>query len=190
MSFLAQPPVPSTLIGVRTDRADVRGGERLHLVGFARSRSGASYRPATGEVRVSVVERGRTLAATDARLDGAGAFGAELALPADAAAGDAAVLATMSGASGGASIHVDGVGDVTLAIVPDCGTACPPDAPLPVTVTAQLAGGEPAAGRDVRVRVVRVPHVLAPDTNDASTAWGTTLVADVASRPTPRAART
>jgi len=179
VSFLAQPPVPSTLIGVRADRADVRGGERLRVVGFARRRLGASYRPATGDVRVSLVERGRTLASADAKLDGAGAFGAELALPPDAPAGDAAVLAATSGASGGASIHIDGVGDVALAVTPDCGEGCAPDAVVPVTVSARLTGGAVAAGRDVRVRVVRVPHVLAPDANDASASWGTTQVADV-----------
>ena len=179
VSFLAQPPVPSTLVGVRADRANVRGGDRLHLVGFARRRSGAAYRPASGEVHLSVIARGRTLASTDAKLDGAGAFGAELALPADSPAGDAAVLAAFSGASGGASIHVDGVGDIALSVVTDCAPTCAPDTAVPVTITAKLSGGEVAAGRDVRVRVVRVPHVLAPDANDGASAWGTTQLADL-----------
>jgi hypothetical protein len=179
VSFLAQPPVPSALVGVRADRANLRGGDRLHVIGFARRRSGASYRPATGEVHVSVVGRGRTFVSSDAKLDGAGAFGAELALPADAPAGDAAVLATLGGASGGASIHIDGVGDVALSVVADCAQTCAPDAALPVTIAAKLAGGGVAAGRDVRVRVVRVPHVIAPDANDAAAAWGTAQLADV-----------
>jgi uncharacterized protein YfaS (alpha-2-macroglobulin family) len=179
VSFLAQPPVPSTLVGVRADRANVRGGDHLHLIGFARRRSGASYRPATGDVHLSIVVRGRTLAASEAKLDGAGAFGADLVLPADAPAGDAAVLASMSGASGGASIHIDAVGDVALSVVADCAQTCAPDAAVPVTISAKLADGQIAAGRDVRVRVVRVPHVLAPDTNDAGSAWGTAQLIDV-----------
>ncbi|HEX3467825.1 MAG TPA: hypothetical protein VHT05_07100 [Candidatus Elarobacter sp.] len=179
VSFLAQPPVPAALIGVRADRDGVRGGEHLHVIGFARKRVGASYRPATGEVRLTLVSRGRMLAVTDAKLDGAGAFGAELAVPADAPAGDAAVLAANGGASGGASVHIDGVGDVALTVLPECNEQCVPDVPVSVTIVAGLAGGAPAAGRDVRVRVVRVPHVLAPDASDADSAWGTTQIADL-----------
>jgi hypothetical protein len=180
VSLLPQPPVPSTLIGVRAERANVRAGERVHVVGFARKRVGTAYRPATGDVRVTVNAHGRTLASAEAKLDGAGAFGAELALPADAPAGDAAVLAGMGGASGGAAIHVDGVGDVVLAIDSGCGGTCAADGPVPVTVSARARiDGSAAAGRDVRVRVVRVPHVLAPGATDDGTAWGTAEVADV-----------
>ncbi len=180
VSFLPQPPVPSTLVGVRAERANVRAGERLHVVGFARKRLGTAYRPASGDVRVTVNARGRTLASAEAKLDGAGAFGAELALPADAPAGDAAVLAASGGASGGAAIHVDGVGDVVLTVAAGCGEACAADGPVPVTVTArQRADGGVAAGREVRVQVLRVPHVLAPGANDDGTAWGTAEVADV-----------
>jgi hypothetical protein len=179
VSFLAQPPVPATLVGVRAERANVRGGEHVHAIGFARKRNGAAYRPATGEVHVSVVARGRTLASTDAKLDGAGAFSAELALPVDAPAGDAAVLAALGGASGGASIHVDGVGDLVLSIKTSCDQPCAPDAVVDVSIAAKLAGGEIAPGRDLRVRVVRAPHVLAPDQHDAASSWGTEQVEDV-----------
>ncbi|HZX68229.1 MAG TPA: hypothetical protein VFE70_05055, partial [Candidatus Elarobacter sp.] len=179
VSFLAQPPVPPTLVGVRAERANVRGGEHVHAIGFARKRSGASYRPATGDVHVSVVARGRTLASTDAKLDGAGAFSAELALPLDAPAGDAAVLAALGGASGGASIHVDGVGDLVLSIKTSCAQTCAPDAVVDVSVAAKLAGGEIAPGRDLRVRVVRAPHVLAPDQHDAASSWGIEQLEDV-----------
>lgn len=179
VSFLPQAPVPAALIGVRADRDAVRGGEHLHVIGFARKRVGASYRPATGDVRLTLVSRGRMLAVTDAKLDGAGAFGADLAVPSDAPAGEAAVLAANGGASGGASVHIDGVGDVALTVLPECNELCAPDAPIPVTIVAGLAGGAPAAGRDVRVRVVRVPHVLAPDASDADSTWGTTQIADV-----------
>ncbi|HEX3464971.1 MAG TPA: hypothetical protein VHS78_13065 [Candidatus Elarobacter sp.] len=181
VSFLPQPPVPSTLIGVRADRANVRAGERLHVVGFARRRAGAAYRPASGEVRVTAAARGRTVASAEAKLDAAGAFAAELALPADTPAGDAAVLATMGGASGGAAIHVDGVGDVVLSVATACGTSCAPDDAVPVTVVARRRDdGTLAPNREVRVRVVRSPHVLAPGgSDDAASAWGTAQVADV-----------
>ena len=180
VSFLPQAPVPAALIGVRAERANVRAGEHVRVVGFARKRVGTAYRPASGDVRLSVVARGRTLASGEARLDGAGAFAAELALPADAPAGDAAVLAATGGASGGAAIHVDGVGDVVLTVVAACGSACAADAAVPITVLALTrAGGTVAAGRDVRVRVVRAPHVLAPGANDDGSAWGTAQVADV-----------
>jgi hypothetical protein len=180
VSLLPQAPVPFALIGVRAERANVRAGEHVRVVGFARKRAGTAYRPASGEVRLSVVARGRTLASGEAKLDGAGAFGAELALPADAPAGDAAVLAVLGGASGGAAIHVDGVGDVVLTVAAACGSACAFDAAVPVTVLArQHADGAVAAGRDVRVRVVRAPHVLAPGVNDDGSAWGTAQVADI-----------
>jgi Alpha-2-macroglobulin bait region domain len=179
VSFLPQAPVPSTLVGVRADRANVRAGEHVRIVGFARKRAGTAYRAASGDAHVSIVAKGRTLASAQARLDAAGAFGAELALPADAVAGDAAVLASYGGTSGGAAIHVDGVGDVVLSVAAACGASCAPDALIPVTVSAKLADGSTAAGRDVRVRVVRSPHVIAPGSAEDGTLWGTTQIADV-----------
>ncbi|HYW54081.1 MAG TPA: hypothetical protein VE826_08925 [Dongiaceae bacterium] len=182
VSLLAQPPVPSTLVGVRTERASVRAGERVHVVGFARKRVGTAYRPASGTAHVAILARGRTLAAVDASLDRAGAFDAELALRADAPAGDAAVLASFGGTSGGAPIHVDGVGDVALSVVPTCAAACAPDAAVPLLVSAKRADGTPVAARDVRVRIVRAPHVLAPGSADDAAPWGTSIVADVSAR--------
>ena len=182
VSFLAQPPVPSTLVAVRTERATVRAGELVSVVGFARKRTGATYRPASGEAHVSLIVRGRTLTSTPAKLDAAGAFNAELALPADAPAGDAAVLASYGGASGGASIHVDGVGDVVLSVATACTGACAADGVVPVTVAAHGTAGAPAAGRDVRLRVVRSPHIAAPGAAGDGSAWGTAQVADVSLR--------
>jgi hypothetical protein len=180
VSFLAQPPIPAALVGVRAERANVRAGEHLRVVGFARKRSGTAYRSASGDVRVALIARGRTLAGADAKLDGAGAFGAELALPPDAPAGDAAVLATFAGASGGAAIHVDGVGDVVLNLTASCEGPCAADSTVPIEVSAKRrADGLGAANRDVRVRVVRAPHVLAPGTSDEGTTWGTATIADV-----------
>ena len=183
VSFLAQPPVPATLVGVRADRANVRAGEHLRAIGFVRRRAGTLYRPATGDVKVTVMTRGRTLAATDVRLDGAGAFTADLGLPADAPAGDAAILATSGGASGGAAVHVDGVGDTVLTVTAACSPACTADAAVPVTVTARTrADGAPAADRVVRLRVVRSPHVPVPGAREEAAGWGTAQVADVALR--------
>ena len=129
-------------------------------------------------MHVAILARARTVASADVRLDRAGAFGVELALPPDAPAGDGAVLASFGGTSGGAAIHVDGVGDVVLSIAASCGAACAPDAAVPVIVSAKRADGTPAAGRDLRVHVVRVPHVLAPGVADDGTAWGTAPAAD------------
>ena len=179
VSFLPQPPVPSTLIGVRAERANVRAGERVRVVGFARKRVGTAYRPAAGEVRVTLNARGRTLASSEAKLDGAGAFAAELALPPDAPAGDAAVLAAFGSANGGAAINIDGIGDIALAIAAGCADGCAADAAVPVVVTARERDGSSAAARDVRIQVLRVPHVLAPGVTDDGSAWGTAPVADV-----------
>jgi uncharacterized protein YfaS (alpha-2-macroglobulin family) len=179
VSLLAQPPIPATLVGVRAERANVRAGERVHIVGFARKRSGTAYRPASGTVHVTILARARTVASADLKLDGAGAFAAELALPPDAPAGDGAVLASFGGASGGAALHVDGVGDVVLSVAASCGAACAPDAAVPVIVSAKRADGTPVAARDLRVHVVRVPHVLAPGAAGDEATWGTASVADL-----------
>jgi hypothetical protein len=179
VSFLPQAPVPSMLVGVRADRATVRAGDRLRVVGFARKRNGATYGPASGEAHVTILARGRALASQNVRLDGAGAFGADLAIPANAPAGDAAILANVDGASGGAAIHVDAVGDVALSVATTCSDACPSDQPIPVTVVAKDPSGTPAASRDVRLQIVRSPHVLpAGETNDAAQ-WATTTIKDV-----------
>jgi len=180
VSFLPQPPVPSTLVGVRAERANVRAGEHVHAVGFVRRRAGTAYRPASGDVRVTVASRGRTLASSEARLDAAGAFSADLALPADAPGGDAAILATANGASGGAAIHVDGVGQWVLTVDATCAPSCVASSTVPIAVAARARGdGTPAAGRGLRLRVVRSPHVPPPGATDESAAWGTTQIADV-----------
>jgi len=180
VSFLPQPPVPATVVGVRADRANVRAGERLRVVGFARRRAGAAYRPASGDVRVAMLARGRTIASATARLDAAGAFATDLAIPADAPAGDAAVLAAAGGATGGAAVHIDGIGgDVVLGIAADCGANCPGDAGFFVAVTARRADGAVFAGRDVRVRVVRSPHLAPPGTAPEAGGWATTQIEDV-----------
>jgi len=178
VSFLPQPPVPPTLVGVRAERADVRAGDRLRVVGFARKRVGTAYRPAAGDVRVVLIARGRTLVSEQARLDAAGAFGAELTLPGDAPGGDATVLATLGAASGGAAVHVDSVGDVVLAVTPACGGECVANAVLPIAVAVKRPDGTPVPGRDVDVSVVRSPHVPVPG-GSADSGWGTTKILSV-----------
>lgn len=178
VSLLPQPPVPAAVVGVRTDRANVRAGEPLHVVGFARKRNRAEYRPAKGEAQVRLIQRGRTLAQATATLDGAGAFSAQLAIPAGAPVGDAAVVAIAAGASGGAAIRIESLGDVALDIAASCSAACPADQPLSATVTATTAGGTPAAGRDVRVQIVRSPHVLPPGASEETPGWATTTIVD------------
>jgi hypothetical protein len=181
VSILPQPPPPQAIVAVRAERGTVRAGESVRVVGFARRRSGNTYRPATGDVDVSMVTRGKTLASGKAQLDGAGAFTADLLVPADATAGDVAILATGAGASGGATIRIDGVGDTALAVTSTCTTACASDASVPLVVSARRAGVL-APNVEVRVRVVRTPHVLPPDQPDEGSAWGTTPVLDTTVR--------
>lgn len=177
VSFLPQSQPPVAVVGVRADRAAVRAGESVRIVGFARKRSGEEYRPATGEVSVTLASGGRTMASSRLALDKAGAFNGELAVPADAASGDAVILASAGGASGGATIHVDATGDVALTIATPCSTTCPADGTIDVSVTARRAGTL-AAGQELRVRIVRSPHILPPGTPADAPQWGTTTVAD------------
>jgi hypothetical protein len=179
VSLLPQAPIPAAVVGVRAERANVRAGERVRVVGFARRRVGTAYRPASGDAKIVVLARGRTLASASVRLDSAGAFGGELALPADAPAGEAGILATVGAASGGAALHVEGVGDVILTISAACGAACPPSANIPVGVTAKRADGSIVPGRVVRVRVVRSPHIPVPGAPEDGTAWGAAQISDV-----------
>lgn len=177
VSFLPLSPLPAAVVGVRADRAAARGGEHVRVIGFARRRTVNVYAPATGEVNVVLNAGGKTLTSATAPLDRAGAFTADLVVPADAPAGDAAVLATAAGASGGATVHIDATGDVGLTIGASCTTSCPAAAPIPLTVTARH-GSVPAPAVQLRVVVVRTPHVFAPGVAEDAKAWGTTTVAD------------
>lgn len=147
------------------------------MIGFARRRAGNVFRPATGDVAVSVVAQGKTLVSAHADLDKAGAFATSVVLPVDAPAGDAAILASMAGASGGATIHVDATGTVAIGISAACSTACPATIPIPLTVTARH-GDSPAPGVDVNVRIVRSPHIRPPDADDTAVPWGVTTIVD------------
>jgi len=177
VSFLPQSPPPAAVVGLRADRASVRAGEKVRIVGFARRRTGEEYRPATGDVAVTLLSGGQTLASNQLQLDRAGAFSGELTVPPETASGDVAILATAGGASGGATIHVDAVGDVALAIAAACSAACPADAPIDVRITARRHGAA-AAGQEVRLRIVRTPHIVAPGTPAGTVQWGTTTIVD------------
>ena len=177
VSFLPQPPVPAALVAARVENAALRAGERLQVVGFARKRSGAVYRPASGDVHVVLSARGTTFAAQTVHLDAAGAYSADLNVPANAAAGDYAVLASAAGATGGTSVHVDAVaGDLALAIAAQCGKACAADGEFPIVVSARR-GGRPAAGVPIAARITRVPHIVPRAEAAASRRiWGSTTV--------------
>jgi len=177
VSFVPESPLPPSVVGVRVDRAAVRAGEVVRVIGFARKRVGNIMRAATGEVRLALVAGGKTLAAAQPKLDEAGAFHAELLVPGSTPAGDVAVLATAAGTSGGATLHVDATGDAVLAIAATCGDACAADAAIPLTVSARRDGA-PLSGREIRVRVVRTPHIIAPGTPPDAPAWATTPVLD------------
>jgi hypothetical protein len=177
VNFVPVPPVPAAVVGVRLDRGLVHAGEHLHAVGFARLRRGSEMRPASGSVKLSVLARGRTLLSTAPQLDAAGAFSADIPIPADAPTGDVAVLASANGATGGASLHVEAVGDAVVTVDAACATACAPNADIPLTLSVQRDGA-PQAERAVRIRVVRTPHVLAPGTADDAVQWATTAILD------------
>jgi hypothetical protein len=178
LSFAAQAPPPPSVVGVRLDRGSVRAGERIRAVGFARKRAGGTYVPATGDVRVVLTGRGKTLAQENVRADASGAFDAELTVPHAAAAGDAAVLATADGASGGASLHIDSAGDAVVAIAAACGAACAADKPLPLAIQVRRDGA-PMPNATVRVHVTRSPHIVPPGEADDLVRFGTSPVLDV-----------
>lgn len=200
VSFLPQSPPPSVLVALRADRAIVRAGESVRLVGFVRRRNGEAYVPASGDVALSVMAHGAAIAVARASLDKAGAFSATLPIPATTSAGDVAILATSAGASAGASVHVDAIADAALTLSAACSSACPASTPIDVTVALHGKAGKtfgtssgpnaanvgsttnaesPAnAAQDVRVRVVRMPHILPPGTPDDAPQWGTTRIID------------
>jgi len=178
VSLLPQAPVPSAVAGVRLASPAVRAGGTVRVAGFARRRSGGVFRKAAGDVRVTIVGQGKTLATADERLDAAGAFWADLAIPAGAAAGDYAVLANAGGTVGGTSVHVDSASDVSLSVTPGC--PCEPGSDFWLTVAATRPGGGGAGGVALTVEIVRTPHVIPPGESDGTPRWGTTLVKTVA----------
>ncbi|MGA8533049.1 MAG: hypothetical protein WB615_02945 [Candidatus Tumulicola sp.] len=176
LSLLPQAPLPSTIVGVRTDSAVVHAGDTVHVVGFARSRTGNVLRPTVGSASVSLREGAKMLAERQVPLDGAGAFDASFALPADSAAGDYTVLAQTGGAIGGATVHVDAnAGGLSLDVSAPCGTSCDPQQDVPLTIRSSHGDAT------VRVTVVRSPHVYVGYSPEA-TPWATTVWVDQSAR--------
>ena len=177
VSFLPQSPVPASLVGVRVERGVVRAGDHLRVIGFARKRVGPTFRPGTGEAKVSLLVRGRAIATALAKLDTAGAFTAEVTVPPEAQTGEAVVLATSGAATGGATVRIEGGGDLALAIQSSCTTACPADVAFPIVVSARRAGAG-VGEANVHVKIVRTPHILPPGEPEETIHWGTTTVFD------------
>lgn len=178
VSLLPQAPVPSALVGLRLETAVVRAGERFRLVGFARWRAGAQYRRASGEARITVSGRGRTIAAATAVLDGAGAFVADVPVPAPADGGTYTVTAAAGGGVGAASLQIEPAGDLALTIVPAC--PCAAASAIAVAITARRAGAA-VPNQAVAVRIVRTPHVVPPGGSDENR-WGATVVLETSVR--------
>jgi hypothetical protein len=166
-SLLPQAPLPATIVGVRTDSAVIHAGDMLRVVGFARTRDGSLMKASRGSVAVSMRLGATLLAQTDVALDGSGAFVTTIAVPANAAAGDYAVLAQLDGGVGGATVHVDAdANGLSLGVASACDGACDSTADVPVTVTSSQGGTA------VHLTVVRSPHVFVGFTPD-DIAWGT-----------------
>lgn len=177
VSLSAPAPLPAGILGIRADRGVVRAGEALRLVGFARKRVGTAMRPMAGEVKVSALVAGRSVAATTLSLAASGGFSGELAIPAQTPAGDLTVLATAGSATGGTTVHVDAAGDLTVQVAAACAGQCMANAPVPLRVVVR-AGGAPAPNQPVTLRVVRTPHVIPPGEPGDAQRWGTTTVAE------------
>ncbi|HUA09071.1 MAG TPA: hypothetical protein VMA98_07320 [Candidatus Acidoferrales bacterium] len=171
-SFLPQAPLPKTIVGVRTDTAVVHAGSKVRVVGFARTRGNGALKPASGSATISMRLGGTLLAEVQAPVDAAGAFTADIPIPADATAGDYAVLAQVDGGVGGASVHVDAdANGLSLDVASGCDGPCNPDADVPVTVISSR--GDVV----VHVQIVRSPHVYVGYSPER-TPWGTTLWSD------------
>ncbi|HEY6485848.1 MAG TPA: hypothetical protein VIX83_05665 [Candidatus Cybelea sp.] len=168
LSPLPQAPVPGAIVGVRTDSAVVHAGGVLHVVGFVRTRAGNVLRAGSGSALVSLRNGARMFVAHRVAVDEAGAFAGELAVPADAGAGDYTVLAQAAGGTGGAAVHVDAnAGDLSLDVRSACNGLCDYRQDVPLLVHASRGNVL------VDVTAVRSPHVYlgaAPET----TPWATT----------------
>ncbi len=174
VSPLPQAPLPSTIIAVRTDSAVVHAGDAVRVAGFARSRHGSTLRPSTGSAQLALRDGPTLIAQMNAPLDAAGAFSATFTVPTTARPGDYAVLASIDGGVGGATVHVDGnAGGLALAIASRCNGTCTADADVPLEIHA-TRGGTNAAGVAVHVVVVRSPHIGGSEID----AWGVTAWLD------------
>jgi hypothetical protein len=176
LSPLPQPPLPTAIVGVRTDSAVVRAGGIVRVAGFARSRSRGVLRPSSGSALVSLRFGAATIAQRRVPLDTAGAFAATLSLPESAASGQYAVLAEAAGGVGGATIDVEAnAAGLTLDVSSACNGACDPHQDVPLLIHSSRGDAV------VRVNVVRSPHVFFGEPPQGAP-WGTTLWYDTTVR--------
>ena len=173
VSFLPQAPVPSSVVALRLESAVARAGGAVRFAGFARRRTGGALRKASGEAHITLLGRGRTLASVQSKLDGNGAFDGTLEVPAGTEAGDYALLATVGGAVGGATLHVDAAADTVLSILDPC--PCEASAAIGIPILAARAA-VPAPGVDVHVQIVRAPHVVPAGAPEDAGRWAATVV--------------
>ena len=175
LSPLPQPPVPSTIVGVRTGSAVVHAGESVHVAGFARTRSRGILRPTSGSALVSLRHDATTIAERRVPLDAAGAFATSFELPQDATAGQYVVLAQAGGGVGGASLDVDATArGLSLDVSAACNGYCDWGRDVPLAIHSSQGGAT------VRVTVVRSPHVYVGDVPEnvpwATSPWYETTV--------------
>ncbi|MEO6913772.1 MAG: hypothetical protein ABI182_07125 [Candidatus Baltobacteraceae bacterium] len=179
VSFLPEAPLPATIVGVKVDSAVVHGGDDVRVVGFARSRSGSRLKVTSGTAELTLRLRGAVVAASNVRLDPAGAFTATMHLPQNSPSGDYAVLAVVNGATAGTSLHVDANADgLALEILPPCEGLCSAQSDVPIVLKASRAG-IPVPNVHVHVNVIRSPHIYLTYT-PTQTPWGTTSWLDTA----------
>jgi hypothetical protein len=170
LSPLPQPPLPTTIVGVRTDSAVVHAGDVVRVAGFARTRSRGILRASAGSALVSLRSGAATIAQQRVPLDAAGAFATSFELPENSVAGQYTVLAQAAGGVGGATVDVDAnAAGLSLEVSPGCNSSCDPRQDVPLLVHASRGGVT------VRVSVVRSPHVYAAEAPEnipwAATPW-------------------
>ncbi|HTU80497.1 MAG TPA: hypothetical protein VMF61_00115 [Candidatus Acidoferrales bacterium] len=176
VSLLPQAPLPSAIVGVRTDTAVVHAGDTLRVVGFARTRDGDRFRAARGEATVTLRSGAAAVGEQRVALDAAGAFVTTFLVPVTATAGDYAVLAQAGGGIGGATVHVDAdAGGLSLDVSAQCGSSCNPQEDVPLLIRSSRGGAV------VHVTVVRSPHVYVGYSPEA-TPWATTTWLDTTVR--------
>jgi hypothetical protein len=165
LSLLPQAPLPTTIVGVRTDSAVVHAGELVRVAGFARTRPRGILRPSSGSTIVSLRSGATTIAQRRVALDAAGAFATSFELPENSTAGEYAVLAQAGGGVGGATIDVDAnAAGLSLDVNAACNGSCDSRQDVPLLVHSSRGGVT------VRVSVVRSPHVYSSEAPE-STAW-------------------
>lgn len=167
VSLLPQAPLPAMVVGLRTDSAVVHAGGSVRVIGFARMRDASLLRAAHGVAQISMRLGGTLIGESRVQLDAAGAFTAEFPVPADARAGDYAVIAEVGSGVGSASVHVDAdANGLSLHVASPCENDCNPAAEVPIEIKSSRGGVL------VHVTVVRTPHVFVGYT-PSSTPWAT-----------------